>query len=75
MIGRPYHLTTSDGEGGFVLNLAGGGTYYIGARERFGGPREPGELVGRLADPPDSSVEVAGGTALEGLEIVMEEMW
>lgn len=75
MIGRPHQLTTSDSEGGFVLNLAGGGTYYIGARERFGGPREPGELVGRLADPPDSSVEVAEGAAVEGLAIVMEEMW
>ena len=75
MIGRPHQLTTSDGEGGFILNLAAGGTYYIGARERFGGPREPGEQVGRLADPPDSSVEVAEGSAVEGLEIVMEEMW
>jgi hypothetical protein len=75
MIGRPDILTTSDEEGGFVLNLAEGGRYYLGARDRFGGPRQPGELVGKLAGSPDSSVEVADGEVVEGLKITMEEMW
>ena len=39
MIGRPDLLTTTDERGGFVLNLAEGGKYYLGARDRFGGPR------------------------------------
>jgi len=75
MIGRPDLLTTTDEEGGFVLNLAEGGKYYLGARNRFGGPREPGELVGKMEESPDSSVEIAVGEVVEGLRITMEEMW
>jgi hypothetical protein len=75
MIGRPYLLTTTDEDGGFVLNLAEGGKYYLGARDRFGGPRQPGELVGKLAGSLDSSVEVAVGEVVEELRITMEEMW
>jgi hypothetical protein len=75
MIGRPDLLTTTDEEGGFVLNLAEGGKYYLGARDRFGGPRQPGELVGKLAESPDSSVEITVGEVVGGLRITMEEMW
>ena len=58
-----------------MLNLAEGGKYYLGARDRFGGPRQPGELVGKLAESPDSSVEITVGEVVEGLRITMEEMW
>ncbi len=75
MIGRPDLLTTTGEDGGFVLNLAEGGKYYLGARDRFGGPRQPGELVGKLAESLDSSVEVAEGEVVEELRITMEEMW
>jgi hypothetical protein len=75
MIGRPDFLTTSDEEGHFVINLADGGKYYLGARSRFGGPRQPGERVGRLEDSPDSSVTVEAGTIVDTLQVTMEEAW
>lgn len=75
MIGRPEAVTTTDAAGGFRLALPGGGKYYFGARSRYGGPRQPGEWVGRLAGRPDSSLEVAPGRPVKGLAIVMEQVW
>lgn len=75
MIGRPDFLTASGEEGEFVFNLPAGGTYYVGARDRFGGPRQPGEMVGRLAGSADSAVELADGTVMGDLTIHMQEMW
>jgi hypothetical protein len=75
MIGRPEAVTTTGGDGSFRLALPGGGKYYFGARSRYGGPRQPGEWVGRLAGRADSSLEVAGGRTVKGLAIVMEQVW
>jgi hypothetical protein len=75
MIGRPEAVTTTDAAGAFRLALPAGGTYYFGARSRYGGPRQPGEWVGRLAGRPDSSLEVAAGRPVRGLVIVMEQVW
>lgn len=44
MVGKPVHISApSDGHGKFQLHLGEGGTYFIGARSKFGGPLEPGE--------------------------------
>lgn len=75
MIGRPEAVTTTDAAGVFRLALPAGGRYYFGARSRYGGPRQPGEWVGRLAGRPDSSLEVAAGRPVRGLAIVMEQVW
>ena len=75
MIGRPEAVTSTDARGAFRLALPGGGTYYFGARSRYGGPRQPGEWVGRLAGRPDNSLEIAQGRAVKGLAIVMEQVW
>lgn len=75
MIGRPEAVTSTGAAGAFRLALPGGGKYYFGARSRYGGPRQPGEWVGRLAGRPDSSLEVAAGRTVKGLTIVMEQVW
>lgn len=75
MIGRPQAVATTGPDGSFSLSLPGGGRYYFGARSRSGGPRQPGEWVGKLAGMPDSALEVPAGRRVRGLEIVMEEAW
>lgn len=75
MIGRPEAVTSTGAGGAFRLALPGGGKYYFGARSRYGGPRQPGEWVGRLSGRPDSSLEVAAGRTVKGLSLVMEQVW
>lgn len=75
MIGRPLAMVRSGPDGGFVLSLPGGGKYYLGARSRHGGPREPGEWAGKLAGTPDSGLEVVAGRRVKGLTIVQEQVW
>ena len=75
MIGRPLMVTESEEDGTFSFDLAAGGRYYIGARSTIGGPRQPGEMAGRLSGSPDSSVEVKEGETAAGLSIAMEEVW
>lgn len=75
MIGRPEMMTVSGADGSFAIDLPGGGTWYLGARSTMGGPRQPGEMAGRLAGAPDSSVVVRTGEARTGLTIRMESVW
>ncbi len=75
MIGRPELMAVSGGDGSFVVSLPGGGTWYLGARSTMGGPRQPGEMAGRLAGSPDSSVSVRAGERKTGLVIRMEVVW
>jgi hypothetical protein len=75
MIGRPLKVTESGMDGAFSFDLPAGGRYYVGARSTIGGPRQPGEMAGRLEGSPDSSVEVAEGETKRGLAIAMEEVW
>jgi hypothetical protein len=75
MIGRPETMVRSGTGGDFVLSLPAGGKYYIGARSRHGGPRQPGEWAGKLAGSPDSGLEVLAGRRVKGLSIVMEQVW
>jgi len=75
MIGRPLKVTESGEDGAFTFDLPAGGRYYVGARSTIGGPRQPGEMAGRLAGSPDSSVEVVEGEMKTGLAISMEEVW
>jgi len=75
MIGRPESMARTGADGGFVLSLSGGGKYYIGARSRHGGPRQPGEWAGKLAGASDSGLAVLAGRRVKGLTIVMEQVW
>ena len=75
MIGRPESMARTGDNGEFELTLSGGGTYYIGARSRHGGPRQPGEWAGKLAGTADSGLAVLDGRRVKGLTIVMEQVW
>jgi hypothetical protein len=75
MIGRPGAMARTDDIGRFSVSLPGGGKYYLGARSRHGGPRQPGEWSGKLAGAPDSGLEVLAGRTVKGLTIVMEQVW
>lgn len=75
MIGRPEMMAVSGADGSFAIDLPEGGTWYLGARSTMGGPRQPGEMAGRLAGAPDSSVAVRTGEARTGLAIRMESVW
>lgn len=75
MIGRPESMARTGPDGEFSLALSGGGKYYIGARSRHGGPRQPGEWAGKLAGASDSGLVVSAGRRVKGLTIVMEQVW
>jgi len=75
MIGRPEQMATTGADGSFSFDLPGGGTWYLGARSTMGGPRQPGELVGRLSGSVDSSVTIQQGMTKSGLAITMEVAW
>lgn len=75
MIGRPETMAGTGTDGSFTLALPGGGKYYLGARSRHGGPRQPGEWAGKLAGTPDSGLEVPAGRRVKGLTIVMVQVW
>jgi hypothetical protein len=75
MIGRPESMARTGDNGEFTLSLAGGGKYYLGARSRHGGPRQPGEWAGKLAGTSDSGLTVLAGRRVKGLKIVQEQVW
>jgi len=75
MIGRPESMARTGDNGEFELTLAGGGKYYVGARSRHGGPRQPGEWAGKLAGTSDCGLEVLAGRRVKGLTIIMEQVW
>jgi hypothetical protein len=75
MIGRPLKVTETGEDGAFTFDLPSGGRYYVGARSTIGGPRQPGEMAGRLSGSPDSSVQVNEGETVTGLTVAMEEIW
>jgi len=75
MIGRPDAVAVTADDGSFRFGITGRGTWYLGARSSMGGPRQPGEMVGRLAGSTDSSVTVTEGENRKGLAIVMEALW
>lgn len=75
MIGRPEMMAVTREDGSFTFDLPDGGTWYLGARSTMGGPRQPGEMAGRLTGSPASSVTVRTGEARGELVIRMESVW
>ncbi len=76
MLNRPLHVSQPTGpDGTFVLSFPYGGVYYLAARNTLGGAPVPGDLFGTYDGTPAHSVRVQTGKALQGVEIVVEEMW
>lgn len=76
MLNRPLFVSRpSDPDGRFVLSFPHGGTYYLAARNTLGGAPGPGDLFGTYDESPDHALEVREGEVLEGVRVVVEEMW
>jgi len=72
---RPEFISRQTGpDGRYVLNVSGGGTYYIGARSDYGDSPSIGEWYGKYDVTPDHSVEIKTGEKLGGVDIVVERV-
>jgi hypothetical protein len=75
---RPKYVSESSGaDGSYALFFPEGGTYYIAARDRFGGPPKIGELYGRYDDGTiePSAIFVKDGEILEDVNIWVHKIW
>jgi hypothetical protein len=75
---RPKFVSDKTGpDGKYKLYLPEGGTYYICARDRFGGPPKVGDLYGRYdqgtIDP--SAIMIKTGEDLTGIDITAHKVW
>jgi hypothetical protein len=76
MLNRPLFVSQpSDADGVFALSFPKGGTYFLSARDQLGGTPAPGELYGRYQGSADHSIRIRTGKLLEGVEIVVEEVY
>lgn len=70
---RPAAISTPTGtDGRFTVNLPEAGTYYVGARQRYGDSPAPGELFGMYEETADHGLQIETGQVLEDLQIVVE---
>jgi hypothetical protein len=75
---RPKYVSEASGaDGSYALFFPEGGTYYIAARDRFGGPPKIGELYGRYDDGTiePSAIFVKDGEILEDVNIWVHKIW
>jgi hypothetical protein len=75
---RPKYVSERTGaDGKFFVSVKRGGTYYLAARDRFGGPPQIGDLYGRYdegtVDP--SGVVVRKGELTDGIGITVQKVW
>ena len=75
---RPKYVSERTGaDGKFFVPVKRGGTYYLAARDRFGGPPQIGDLYGRYdegtVDP--SGVVVRKGELTDGITIMVQKVW
>lgn len=75
---RPKYVSERTGpDGKYVVLLPKGGTYYIAARDRFGGPPRIGDLYGRYDEGSinPTGVVVQDGGKREGIDISVFRVW
>lgn len=75
---RPKYVSERTGpDGKYVVFLPKGGTYYLAARNRFGGPPRIGDLYGRYEEGSinPTGVVVKTGERREGLDITVFKVW
>lgn len=75
---RPKYVsekTTPDGK--YLIYLPKGGTYYLAARDKFGGPPKLGDLYGRYDQGTiePSAVIVKKGEVLNDVNITVTKVW
>jgi hypothetical protein len=67
-----YASTLTNENGQFTIYLPRGGTYFLGGRIHAWDMPRPGEPYGKYGGDPPAPVEVADGTFVEGIRIVMQ---
>jgi len=75
---RPKYVSERTGpDGKYIISLPKGGTYYLAARNRFGGPPRIGDLYGRYEEGSinPTGVVVRTGEKREGLDITVFKVW
>jgi len=75
---RPKFVSEKTGpDGRYLLYLPEGGTYYLAARDKFGGPPKLGDLYGRYDQGTiePSAVVVPEGEILQGVDITVLKVW
>jgi hypothetical protein len=76
MLNRPLFVSQKTGpDGRYQLSFPKGGHYYLAARNELGGTPAPGESYGRYQGSPDHSIDIETGKVLEGIEIVVDEVY
>ena len=75
---RPKYVSSQTGpDGRYLIQLPEGGTYYICARDKFGGPPKLGDLYGRYDQgtiEPSAAV-VRQGEILKNVDITVYKVW
>ena len=75
---RPKYVSERTGpDGRYAVFLPKGGTYYLAARDRFGGPPRIGDLYGRYDEGSINpmGVVVRDGEKREGIDISVFRVW
>lgn len=75
---RPKFVSAKTGpDGRFDVKVAKGGTYYLCARDKYGGPPKVGDLYGRYdkGTVEPSSVIVPEGDMAKGIDITVHTVW
>jgi len=75
---RPKYVSAKTGpDGRYALALPEGGTFYLCARDKYGGPPKVGDLYGRYdqGTVEPSAVIVTEGAVLEGVDITVHTVW
>lgn len=75
---RPKFVSAKSGpDGRYQVYLPAGGTYYLAARDKFGGPPKLGDLYGRYdkGTIEPSAVVVREGEVLESIDITVTKVW
>ncbi|PLX80927.1 MAG: hypothetical protein C0616_06860 [Desulfuromonas sp.] len=75
---RPKFVSEKTGpDGRYLILLPEGGTYYLAARDKFGGPPKLGDLYGRYDQGTiePSAVVVRDGEVLQQIDITVTKVW
>jgi hypothetical protein len=75
---RPKFVSEKTGpDGRYQIGLPAGGTYYLAARDKFGGPPKLGDLYGRYDQGTiePSAVVVREGELLKEINITVTKVW
>lgn len=75
---RPKYVSEKTApDGRYLIHLPEGGTYYLAARDKFGGPPKLGDLYGRYDQGTiePSAVVVRNGEVLKNIDITVTKVW